>query len=76
MWVFPNVDVHQERSLLAYMFARVGDPDAFLQKERGLTREIQLKSATIDRLRAELRDVQRERAKAERQLTRQNGHHQ
>lgn len=46
VWAF-EADRITELNMLAYMFRRVGDPDAFLQKERELNRTIQVQAKKI-----------------------------
>ena len=58
MWRWP-CDQATELNMLAYMFRRVGDPDAFLQKERELNRTVQAQVREIAQQRDEIKAIRR-----------------
>lgn len=55
-----EADMDVERGLLAYMVARVGDPDAFLQEQRGFRRVNQQQAERLISMEKEQRQLRHE----------------
>jgi len=73
MWRWP-ADQTTELGMLAYMFRRVGDPDASLQKERELNRTIQHQAGEIAKHNSEMKQFRRDYFKTLAQLERYQEH--
>ena len=73
MWRW-EADQTTELSMLAYMFRRVGDPDASLQKERELNRTIQAQAREIAQYRDEAKETRRKHHRDQLQLERYREH--
>lgn len=57
-WKFSSVDKQKECSMLAYMFARIGDPDKLLQEQRQHTYRAERLARQLDAANAQLKKYQ------------------